>query len=80
MEPMKILAALWRKPANVEIARASVRNLRLERIDGSLRLTVDKGAERITIGAALGEPELEWLHGILRDWTPERGSSREPAL
>jgi hypothetical protein len=79
-DQLKMWKTLWRKPTSAEIPRASVRNLKLERIEGTLRLTVDQGADRITIGADLGEPELEWLHGVLRDWIPERGSPREPAL
>jgi hypothetical protein len=74
------LASVFRRrAARVEIPRADARNPKLERVDGVLRLTVDRGADRITIGPGLREPELEWLHGILRDWVAERASPRAPS-
>lgn len=41
------------------------RNLKLERVGEDLRLSVDHDSERIVIGASLGEPDKEWLHGLL---------------
>jgi hypothetical protein len=69
-----------RRPAPIAIPRAEVRNPKLERVDGVLRLTVDRGADRIPIGPGLREPEPEWLHGILRDWIIDRDSPRAPSV
>jgi hypothetical protein len=40
----------------------------LDRIGERQRLSFDRGAERIEIGACLGEPEREWLHAVLEGW------------
>ncbi len=67
--------ALWRRRVKVEIPRAGVRNPKLERVGGELRLTIDHGADRVAIGRRLREPDLEWLHGVLREWIPDPGSA-----
>ena len=51
-----------------EIPRAEAGEVRLRRAGKKLRLTIDRGAERIVIGQNLGEPEKEWLAEVLRSW------------
>ena len=42
--------------------------MRLERLGERLRLTMDHGPDRVEFGDTLGEPEKEWLAGVLRQW------------
>jgi hypothetical protein len=43
-------------------------SLRLEPVGERVRLSVDAGAERIELGAALAADEREWLYRLLKDW------------
>ena len=40
----------------------------LDRAGERQRLSFDRGADRVEIGACLREPEREWLHAVLEDW------------
>lgn len=55
-----------RKP--VTVARADLTGFRLEHVGTRQRLSFDRGADRIEIGACLREPEREWLHAVLEQW------------
>ena len=62
----------WGRPeprARIElIAKDEVDAVRLERIGGNQRLSVDRGANRIEIGRFLPEAEREWLASVLAGW------------
>jgi hypothetical protein len=49
--------------------------IRLDRVGGRQRLTVDYGADCIEIGSILGEPEREWLAAVLGAWAEGRKSA-----
>lgn len=64
-----------------ETGRSQVGDVRLDRVDGRQRLTIDRGVERIEIGACLREPEREWLVGLLWAWAapaPRPAATEEP--
>jgi hypothetical protein len=62
------VATMLQVPARVEVARATAGEVRLERLGERLRLTMDHGPDRVEFGDTLGEPEKEWLAGVLRQW------------
>ena len=45
---------------------SGISNIKLERIDGELKLTIDNNAKRVEIGETLSEPEKEWLCTVLQ--------------
>src|SRR5262245_12761978 len=57
----------WR-PKPLEVGRAELKGLFLDRVGGRRRLYFDHGADRIEIGSTLSEPEREWLHAVLETW------------
>jgi len=62
-------ATSWSQPKQpVEISRTELPPFQLERAGERQRLTFDRGADRIEIGACLREPEREWLFDLLEDW------------
>jgi hypothetical protein len=52
----------------IAVPKSELGKFVLDRIGERQRLSFDRGAERIEIGACLGEPEREWLHAILESW------------
>lgn len=50
------------------VARSDIRGFVLERVGERQRLCFDRGADRLEIGAALREPEREWLFAVLQRW------------
>ncbi len=59
-------AARLKRP--IRVAKAELGKFRIERVGERQRLTFDRGADRIEIGACLREPEREWLHATLELW------------
>lgn len=55
-----------RKP--IAVAKSELGKFLLDRVGERQRLSFDRGAERVEIGASLGEPEREWLHATLERW------------
>jgi hypothetical protein len=54
------------KPCTISLSQLG--EIRLEHVGDAQRLSVDVGAERITIGQSLREPEREWLASALKRW------------
>jgi hypothetical protein len=54
------------KPA--QVARSDIRGFVLDRVEGRQRLWLDRGTDRLEIGAGLREPEREWLFAVLQRW------------
>lgn len=52
----------------LQATRGSVTNVKLVRLAGRQRLSIDRGAERVEIGRYLPEPDREWLADVLRLW------------
>ncbi|MFO0949748.1 MAG: hypothetical protein U0835_01070 [Isosphaeraceae bacterium] len=52
----------------VVVPREDVSRFVLDRVGERQRLTFDHGAKRVEVGACLGEPEREWLFGVLEQW------------
>jgi hypothetical protein len=50
------------------IRRSELGAVRLDRVPGRQRLTIDCGVERVEVGRGLAEPEREWLADLLRAW------------
>jgi hypothetical protein len=63
---------LWRRFLGlllvVELPKAELGEVVIERVTGQLRLRYDVGADRIEIGRFLREPEKEWLAEVIREW------------
>jgi hypothetical protein len=57
-----------RRGAVKTIALAELGKIKLVRLEGQQRLSIDHGADRIEIGPSLREPEREWLADVLRRW------------
>jgi len=57
-----------RPPPPVTLLKPDIKAFVLDRVGERQRLFFDHGAVRIEIGAALSEPEREWLWGLLEDW------------
>ena len=57
-----------RGPRTIVIARADLGKFVLDRVGERQRLSFDRGADRIEIGATLREPEREWLFVALDEW------------
>lgn len=55
----------WKR---IELSKADVGQIKLERIGERQRLYFDHGADRIEIGENLREPEREWLAAIIQHW------------
>jgi hypothetical protein len=61
----------WARPGAegpIQVARSDVRGFALERVDGQQRLYLDRGADRVEIGAGLRESDREWLFAVLQRW------------
>jgi hypothetical protein len=56
-----------------EIRRPLLGEVCLDRVLGRQRLTIDRGVERIEVGAGLREPEREWLARLLQAWAGPPG-------
>ena len=63
----------------VEMDRDEIPGFRLDRVGERQRLCVDQGADRIEIGAALREPDREWLYVILEQWRSPGSKVELPA-
>jgi hypothetical protein len=64
----------------MQIARSAIRGFALERVDGQQRLYLDRGADRLEIGAGLRESDREWLFAVLQRWhAPNEALHRTPA-
>jgi hypothetical protein len=64
-------------PRVVEIAKAELGDIVIERVGGQLRLRYDVGADRVEIGRYLREPEKEWLAVVIREWQKATGTVKE---
>jgi hypothetical protein len=61
----------WGPPGGLkptQVARSDIRGFVLERDGERQRLYLDRGADRLEIGAGLREPEREWLFAVLQSW------------
>ncbi|MHC4478427.1 MAG: hypothetical protein ACYTEL_22535 [Planctomycetota bacterium] len=63
-----VMAMIKKKPQKnrYDLDTSDITDLRLERVGDKQRLSLDHGAETVEIGAALSEPEREWLYEILK--------------
>jgi hypothetical protein len=61
-------ALLFRKRKTYEFSRSECPEFVLEGLGDEQRLRFDDGAERVTIGEFLTEPEREWLAQVLEAW------------
>jgi hypothetical protein len=52
----------------IQVARSDIREFVLERVGERQRLWLDRGTDRLEIGAGLREPEREWLFAVLQRW------------
>lgn len=59
---------LFQKRKTYELARSECPEFVLEGLGDDQRLRFDDGADRITIGEFLKEPEREWLAEVLNTW------------
>src|SRR5262249_60675576 len=67
-------------PKPTQIARSDIRGFALERVDGQQRLYLDRGADRVEIGAGLRESDREWLVAVLqRGHAPNEAPHLTPA-
>lgn len=64
-------------PRPVEIPKAELGDIVIERLGGQLRLRYDVGADRVEIGRYLREPEKEWLAVVIREWQKATGTVEE---
>jgi hypothetical protein len=55
-------------PEPTQVARSDIREFVLERVGERQRLWLDRGTDRLEIGAGLREPEREWLFVVLQSW------------
>jgi hypothetical protein len=67
-------------PKPTQVARSDIRGFALERVDGQQRLYLDRGADRLELGAGLLESDREWLFAVLQRWhAPHEALHRTPA-
>jgi hypothetical protein len=59
---------LFRRRNPILVPRSELNGFVLARVGERQRITFDRGADRIEIGADLREPEREWLHAVLERW------------
>jgi hypothetical protein len=55
-------------PRPAQVARSDIRGFALERDGERQRLYLDRGTDRLEIGAGLREPDREWLFAVLQEW------------
>ena len=59
----------WRQGREpIRVARSDVCEFVLESVEGRSRLYIDRGIDRLEIGAGLREPDREWLFAVLQRW------------
>jgi hypothetical protein len=67
-------------PKTMQLARSAIRGFALEQVDGQQRLYLDRGADRLEIGAGLRESDREWLFAVLQKWhAPDEALHLAPA-
>ena len=66
--PANPLAVLWPKRKIYEFDRSRCPEFVLEGLGDDQRLRFDRGADRISVGDYLKEPEREWLAELLNRW------------
>jgi hypothetical protein len=72
----------WARPRDegpIQLARSDVRGFVLESVGGRSRLYIDRGIDRLEIGAALREPDREWLFAGLQRWRSPNDSLQQTA-
>ena len=63
----------------IRVARSDVREFVLESVEGRSRLYLDRGIDRLEIGAGLREPDREWLVAVLQRWhSPNHSLQQRP--
>lgn len=65
---MNPFSMMFQKRQTYELSRAECPEFVLEGLADDQRLRFDDGADRITIGESLKEPEREWLASVLNTW------------
>ncbi len=65
---MNPFSMMFQKRKTYELSRAECPEFVLEGLGDDQRLRFDDGADRITIGESLKEPEREWLAEVLNKW------------
>jgi len=65
---MNPFSMMFQKRKTYELARGECPEFVLEGLGDDQRLRFDDGADRITIGESLKEPEREWLAQVLNAW------------
>jgi hypothetical protein len=64
----------------IRVAQSDVREFVLESVEGRSRLYLDRGADRLEIGAPLRESDREWLFAVLQRWhAPSEAPHLTPA-
>ena len=72
----------WARPGGEgpsQVARSDVREFVLESVEGRSRLYIDRGIDRLEIGAGLREPDREWLFAVLQRWHSPNHSLQQTA-
>lgn len=64
---MEVWKKVYKRRKKTEFSQQDLQTLRLRDIDGGNRVTIDKGTDRIDLGAGLSEVEREWLFSTLAD-------------
>jgi hypothetical protein len=73
----------WARPGGegpIQVARSDVRGFVLESVEGRSRLYLDRGIDRLEIGAGLREPDREWLFAVLQRWHSPNHSLQQTAV
>ena len=65
---MNPFSMMFQKRKTYELSRSECPEFVLEGLGDDQRLRFDDGADRITIGECLKEPEREWLAEVLNKW------------
>jgi hypothetical protein len=64
-----------------QIARSDICRFALEWVGGQRRLYLERGTDRLEIGAALRESDREWLFAVLQRWhAPNEALHLRPAV
>ena len=63
---MSVMAGRANGP--ISVPRHTLGDVRLERNEQAVRLTVQYRSSRVEIGAPLGEGDKAWLADVLRQW------------
>jgi hypothetical protein len=61
----------WARPGGagpIQVARSDVRGFVLDSVGGRSWLYIDRGIDRLEVGAGLREPDREWLFAVLQSW------------